>query len=110
MQAQRDLSNRGRDILVALIREFIASGAPVGSKALAAQMPERLSSATVRSVLGMLEQGGFLMQPHISAGRIPTEKAYRYYVDRVVTGLRLAPTRSVTLTRLSAWIATGWNA
>src|ERR1035441_2073717 len=91
MQGQSDLSTRCRDILVALVREFIANGAPVGSKALAAQMPEQLSPATVRSVMVMLEEGGFLMQPHISAGRVPTEKAYRYYVDRVVTGLRLAP-------------------
>src|ERR1039458_2425445 len=91
MQGQSDLSNRCREILVALVRDFIANGAPVGSKALAAQMPEQLSPATVRSVMVMLEEGGFLMQPHISAGRVPTEKAYRYYVDRVVTGLRLAP-------------------
>jgi heat-inducible transcriptional repressor len=91
MQRQSDLSTRCREILVALVREFIANGAPVGSKALAAQMPEPVSSATIRSVMVMLEEGGFLMQPHISAGRVPTEKAYRYYVDRVVTGLRLAP-------------------
>src|ERR1017187_4175704 len=91
MQGQSDLSNRCREILVALVRDFIANGAPVGSKALAAQMPEPVSSATIRSVMVMLEEGGFLTQPHISAGRVPTEKAYRYYVDRVVTGGRLAP-------------------
>jgi len=91
MKGQSDLSNRGREILVALVRQFIASGNPVGSKALAAQMPSPVSSATVRSLLVVLEEGGFLEQPHISAGRIPTEKAYRYYVDRVVTGVRLAP-------------------
>ena len=73
MQRQSDLSTRCREILVALVREFIANGAPVGSKALAAQMPEPVSSATIRSVMGMLEEGGFLMQPHISAGRVPTE-------------------------------------
>ena len=76
---------------MALVRQFIASGFPVGSKALAAQMPTPVSSATIRSVLGVLEDGGFLVQPHISAGRVPTEKAYRFYVDRVVTGARLAP-------------------
>ena len=86
-----DLPTRDREILVALVRQFIASGFPVGSKALAAQMPTPVSSATIRSVLGLLEDGGFLVQPHISAGRIPTEKAYRFYVDRVVTGARLAP-------------------
>ena len=91
MKGQVDLSNRYREILVALVRQFIASGFPVGSKALAAQMPTPISSATIRSVLGVLEDGGFLVQPHVSAGRIPTEKAYRFYVDRVVAGARLAP-------------------
>lgn len=91
MKGQFDLSNRCREILVALVRQFIASGSPVGSKALAAQMPTPVSSATIRSVLVGLEENGFLMQPHVSAGRVPTEKAYRYYVDRVVAGGRLAP-------------------
>jgi len=91
MKGQTDLSNRRREILVALVRQFIASGFPVGSKALAAQMNSPLSSATIRSLLVALEEEGFLEQPHISAGRVPTEKAYRYYVDRVVTGTRLAP-------------------
>jgi heat-inducible transcriptional repressor len=90
MKGQSDLSNRCREILVALVRQFIASGNPVGSKSLAAQMPSPVSSATIRSLL-VLEEGGFLEQPHVSAGRVPTEKAYRYYVDRVVTGVRLAP-------------------
>ncbi len=88
---QSDLSNRCRDILVAVVRQFIASGFPVGSKALSEQMPEPLSPATIRAVFGELEDGGFLAQPHVSAGRVPTEKAYRFYVDRVVRGARLAP-------------------
>jgi len=91
MMGQFDLSNRYREILVALVRQFIASGFPVGSKALATQMTTPVSSATIRSVLGGLENGGFLVQPHVSAGRVPTEKAYRFYVDRVVAGARLAP-------------------
>jgi heat-inducible transcriptional repressor len=91
MPGQTDLPKRDREILVALIRQFIGSGVPVGSKALAAQLPEPLSSATIRSVLVVLEQSGFLEQPHVSAGRIPTERAYRFYVDRVVGGARLTP-------------------
>jgi heat-inducible transcriptional repressor len=91
MKGQFDLSNRCREILVALIRQFIASGSPVGSKSLAAQMPTPVSSATIRSALVVLEEDGFLEQPHISAGRVPTEKAYRYYVDHVAMGVRLAP-------------------
>jgi heat-inducible transcriptional repressor len=86
-----DLPKRDREILVALIRQFISRGFPVGSKALAAQSPEPLSSATIRSVLADLEASGFLEQPHVSAGRVPTEKAYRFYVDCVVAGSRLTP-------------------
>ncbi|MGO8788120.1 MAG: heat-inducible transcriptional repressor HrcA [Terriglobia bacterium] len=91
MKGQIDLSSRYREILVALVRQFIASGFPVGSKALAPQLATPVSSATIRAVLGVLEDSGFLMQPHVSAGRVPTEKAYRFYVDRVVTGTRLSP-------------------
>jgi heat-inducible transcriptional repressor len=91
MRGQSDLPKRDREILVALLRQFISSGIPVGSKALAAHLPENLSSATIRTVLAALEEGGFLVQPHKSAGRIPTEMAYRFYVDRVVAGARLEP-------------------
>jgi heat-inducible transcriptional repressor len=91
MRSQTDLPTRDREILVALIRQFISSGLPVGSKALAVQLPEPLSSATIRNVLAALEESGFLVQPHVSAGRIPTEQAYRFYVDCVVAGARLAP-------------------
>jgi heat-inducible transcriptional repressor len=91
MGGQTDLPKRDREILVALLRQFISSGIPVGSKALAAHLPENLSSATIRTVLAALEEGGFLVQPHKSAGRIPTEMAYRFYVDRVVAGARLEP-------------------
>jgi len=91
MRGQTDLPKRDREILVALLRQFISSGIPVGSKALAAQLPEALSSATIRTVLAALEEGGFLSQPHKSGGRIPTEMGYRFYVDRVVAGARLEP-------------------
>jgi heat-inducible transcriptional repressor len=91
MKWQVELTNRDKQVLVALIRQFIANGSPVGSKALAAQLPVQVSSATIRSVLGALEEYGFLSQPHISAGRVPTEKAYRFYVDTVVSGARLSP-------------------
>ena len=102
MKPQIELSLRTREILVALVRQFIANGFPVGSKLLAAQMPTPVSSATVRSILGGLEDSGFLIQPHVSAGRVPTEKAYRFYVDRVVTGARWRRRRRVTLTRACA--------
>jgi heat-inducible transcriptional repressor len=93
MRTATDLPKRERYILVALIQEFIASGTPVGSKVLVERLAEPLSSATIRNVLATLEQDGFLAQPHPSAGRVPTEEAYRYYVDRVLagSGSRLTP-------------------
>jgi heat-inducible transcriptional repressor len=75
---------------VALVRQFIETGAAVGSRTLAEKLPEAPSSATIRNVMANLESLGFLSQPHISAGRVPTDKAYRYYVDRTVSSSRLA--------------------
>ena len=75
----------------AILRHYIASGMPVGSKTIASETPESLSSATIRSVMSQLEAEGYLEQPHTSAGRIPTDKAYRYYVDRLMQMARLTP-------------------
>jgi heat-inducible transcriptional repressor len=86
-----DLRKRETEILGALVRRFITSGVPVGSKALAERLPEALSSATVRHVMAELEANGYLVQPHVSAGRVPTDKAYRFYVDRIVSLTRLGP-------------------
>jgi heat-inducible transcriptional repressor len=91
MRSGKDIPERNRDILVALIRQFIAEGLPIGSKTLARQLPEPLSAATIRNVMAELEEGGFLAQPHVSAGRIPTDKAYRFYVDRMISRTCLAP-------------------
>jgi len=77
--------------LSAIVRHYIASGLPVGSKTVATETPESLSPATIRSVMSQLEAEGFLEQPHTSAGRIPTDKAYRFYVDRLMQMARLTP-------------------
>jgi len=79
-----DLQKRQRDILAAIIRHYISAGAPVGSKALAETFPEPLSSATIRNCMAELEDFGFLEHPHVSAGRVPTDKAYRFYVDHIM--------------------------
>jgi heat-inducible transcriptional repressor len=84
MQDHVDLEKRRREILGAIVRQYIASGVPVGSKAVAASLPESLSSATIRNCMAELEAAGFLSQPHISAGRVPTDKAYRFYVDSIM--------------------------
>jgi len=91
MRDPGELPRRERDILVAVVRQFIETGAAVGSKTVAGKLPEHLSSATIRNVMASLECLGYLSQPHISAGRVPTDKAYRYYVDRTVSSFRLAP-------------------
>ena len=75
----------------AVVRQYIVSGSPVGSKAVVLETSEVLSPATIRHVMAQLEAEGFLEQPHTSAGRIPTDKAYRYYVDRMMKWVRLTP-------------------
>ena len=78
------LDPRSESILRTLIETYLAEGEPVGSRLLAKRYPEQLSSATIRNVLSDLEDFELLSQPHTSAGRVPTERAYRYYVDRWV--------------------------
>jgi len=75
------LSDRSQQILEAIIEEYIATAQPVGSKALARNRGIKLSPASVRNVMAELEELGYLASPHTSAGRIPTEKGYRFYVD-----------------------------
>src|SRR5881628_2420157 len=72
---------RHRDVLVAVIREYIDSTEPVGSRVLAQRHFPNLSAATLRNVMADLEESGYLVQPHASAGRVPTDKAYRFYVE-----------------------------
>lgn len=80
----QDLDSRSRDILRELIREFVRTGRPVGSRRLARLGRERLSPATIRNVVADLEEAGFVTQPHTSAGRIPTARGYRFYVDSLI--------------------------
>src|SRR5881398_1948783 len=77
---------RHRDVLIAIIREYVDSAEPVGSRVLSKRHFPHLSPATIRNVMADLEEMGYLAQPHTSAGRVPTDKAYRFYVDRVVAG------------------------
>lgn len=79
-----ELSLRSRQILEAVIEDYIATAEPVGSIAVARRHALTLSSATVRNVMSNLEEMGLLISPHTSSGRIPTEKAYRFYVDSLI--------------------------
>ncbi len=83
------LTDRARRILTVLVREYIETGAAVSSQSLADQSGLGVSSATIRNALAQLEADGYLMQPHTSAGRVPTDKAYRVFVDLLIeTGRR----------------------
>src|SRR3989442_15298045 len=72
---------RHRAVLIAVIREYTASTEPVGSRVLARRHFPTLSAATLRNVMPDLEEMGYLGHPHTSAGRVPTDKAYRFYVE-----------------------------
>ncbi len=83
---------RGQIILSAVINEHLVSGEPVGSKSVAEKFVGATgwSPATIRSIMGELEDCGFLEQPHTSAGRVPTDKGYRYYVNNLLGVLSLS--------------------
>ena len=79
-----NLSNRQKILLTLLIREYVSSAQPVGSQLLVEKYNLDMSSATVRNELGALTDLGYLKQPHTSAGRIPTENGYRFFVSRLL--------------------------
>ena len=78
------LSDRRQRVLGALIEEYVSRALPVGSRTLIERYPLGVSSATVRSELSRLEDDGYLMQPHTSAGRVPTDAGYRAFVDDLI--------------------------
>ncbi len=80
----QDLSERKKQILKAVIDAHIACGEPVGSKVVATEGRIPLSAATIRNELAELTEMGYLVQPHTSAGRIPSEQGYRFYVDSLM--------------------------
>jgi heat-inducible transcriptional repressor len=82
---------REREILTAIVETYISTGEPVGSRTLSRQNKDGLSPATIRNVMADLADGGFLEQPHTSAGRVPTPQAYRYYVDQISGQATLSP-------------------
>src|ERR1700754_1004955 len=79
------LSERAQNLLKILVERYIADGQPVGSRALSRFSTLELSPATIRNVMADLEEMGFVASPHTSAGRIPTPKGYRFFVDTLLT-------------------------
>ncbi len=84
-----ELSSRQQMILSLVVREYVSTAAPVGSKGLADKFKLGVSSATIRNDLARLEELGFLTHPHTSAGRMPTEAGYRYFVERLMGEAKL---------------------
>jgi len=90
------LDERKAAILRAVVEEYIETAQPVGSAHVAQRSALAVSSATVRNEMGVLERDGYLIQPHTSAGRIPTDKGYRFFVDSLAPGaLRPAQSQQV---------------
>jgi len=85
----KELNEREKEILKSVIKSYISSGKPVGSRFLSKKRKDSLSPATIRNIMSDLEDAGYLVQPHTSAGRIPTDKGYRFYVDNLLDSTRL---------------------
>jgi heat-inducible transcriptional repressor len=89
MMAEHDLNEREALVLEAVVRTFVQTAAPAASRTVARQFDLGVSPATIRNTMSDLTRKGYLTQPHASAGRMPTDKAYRYYVDTLMRPDRL---------------------
>ncbi len=90
MTQQQQPGAREHEILTAIVKTYITTGEPVGSRTLARSSKDRLSAATIRNVMADLAEAGFLEQPHASAGRVPTTAAYRYFVEQITGNTQLS--------------------
>lgn len=90
MGTDAPLKTRHQEILNSIVREFIETGEPVGSRTLSKHRNEPLSPASIRNVMADLADEGYLSQPHTSAGRIPTEKAFRFFVRSIAASRMVA--------------------
>ena len=99
-----ELSRRERRVLEAVIRSYVETAEPAGSRTLSRRFGLGVSPATIRNTMSDLEEKGFLFHPHTSAGRIPTNKAYRLYVDSL---LSLPPLKPIDSDRLAEEITGG---
>src|SRR5882757_735181 len=102
--ASEELSRRERRVLEAVIRSYVETAEPAGSRMISRRFGLGVSPATIRNTMSDLEEKGFLFHPHTSAGRIPTSKAYRVYVDSL---LSFPPLRQPESDRLAEGISAG---
>jgi heat-inducible transcriptional repressor len=94
-----DLSQRERQVLEAVVRTYVETAEPAGSRSVTRRFPLGVSPATVRNTMSDLEEKGYLFHPHTSAGRIPTDRAYRLFVDQLI---RPSPLPEREMDRLAA--------
>ena len=92
-----ELTERQKTLLLLIIRDYIESAQPVGSKRLAEHYHMHLSSATIRNEMAALTDMGYLRQPHTSAGRVPTEEGYRYFVSQMMNQAELPESVQATI-------------
>ncbi len=97
--AELQLTEREEAVLDAVIRTYVETAEPAGSRTVARRFGLGVSAATIRNAMADLEEKGFLFHPHTSAGRIPTDRAYRYYVDTLMRPVRLTPAEQRRLRR-----------
>jgi heat-inducible transcriptional repressor len=103
------LTNRQKLILTLIIHEHIHTALPVGSKTLVEKYQLSMSSATVRNEMVQLTDYELLRQPHTSAGRVPTEEGYRYFVGNLIQQSGLPQTTRRTITNLARILSSGSN-
>ncbi len=102
-----ELTDRRKQILAIVVREYIATAAPVGSATIAEMYELGVSPATIRNEMAALEEAGFLTHPHTSAGRMPTVKGYRYFVEQLMKASSLQPQERHMIRR--QFHAAGWE-
>ena len=102
------LDDRKLAVLRAIVEDFVSTNEPVGSKSLVDRHNLDVSPATIRNDMAVLEEQGFIVQPHTSAGRIPTDQGYRLFVDRLVRRQAAVRQPSAGRSRLSWRAPTTW--
>ncbi|MGN0241382.1 MAG: heat-inducible transcriptional repressor HrcA [Candidatus Weimeria sp.] len=96
MSEEKELTERQKKILDVIIKNYLETGEPVGSRTISKSSDLNLSSATIRNEMSDLEEMGYILQPHTSAGRIPSDKGYRFYVTELMNEKETAPPPDAT--------------
>ena len=99
MIAGNDLDDRERQVLEAVVRTYVDTAEPAGSRTVSRRSTLSVSAATIRNTMSDLEEKGYLYHPHTSAGRIPTDQAYRFFVDRLMAPFQVPQVQQETIVR-----------